>query len=93
MERGSRPYNRRKGQGKQIHPDHSSPLVGEPMEGRSQTDDQHGHSGGGSFIFGYLAGVHDLIGRCADVMPDHAEYIAGHCAAQGPSAGSSSAEG
>lgn len=29
----------------------------------------------------YLEGVHDLIGRCADVMPDHAEFIAANCAA------------
>jgi tryptophan halogenase len=29
----------------------------------------------------YLGGVHDLIGRCADAMPDHAAFIAAHCAA------------
>jgi tryptophan halogenase len=29
----------------------------------------------------YLADVRDLVSRCADVMPDHAAYIAQHCAA------------
>ncbi len=29
----------------------------------------------------YLRGLHDLIARCADVMPDHAEFIARNCAA------------
>jgi tryptophan 7-halogenase len=29
----------------------------------------------------YLNGVHELIGRCAGVMPDHAAFIAQHCAA------------
>ncbi len=29
----------------------------------------------------YLKDVHALIARCADVMPDHAEFIARHCAA------------
>jgi tryptophan halogenase len=32
-------------------------------------------------IAAYLNSVHELIGRCADVMPDHAEFIAKHCAA------------
>ena len=32
-------------------------------------------------ITGYLAGVHDLIDRCADVMPGHADFIARNCAA------------
>jgi tryptophan 7-halogenase len=32
-------------------------------------------------ITDYLQGVHELIGRCAQVMPDHAEFIARHCAA------------
>jgi tryptophan halogenase len=31
----------------------------------------------------YLSGVHALIARCADVMPDHAAFIARHCAAPG----------
>lgn len=31
----------------------------------------------------YLSGVHALIARCADVMPDHAAFIARHCAAAG----------
>ena len=34
-----------------------------------------------SAIRDYLQGVRDLIGRCADVMPDHADYIAQHCRA------------
>jgi tryptophan halogenase len=29
----------------------------------------------------YLQGVHALIGRCVDVMPEHAAFIAAHCAA------------
>jgi tryptophan halogenase len=29
----------------------------------------------------YLGGVHDLMRRCADVMPDHTAYIAEHCRA------------
>ena len=29
----------------------------------------------------YLSGVHELIGRCVDVMPDHADFIQRHCAA------------
>ena len=37
-------------------------------------------------IADYLAGVHELIHRCADVMPDHAEYIRQHCAAPNPGA-------
>ena len=32
-------------------------------------------------ITAYPAGVHDLIGRCADVMPGHADFIARNCAA------------
>ncbi len=32
-------------------------------------------------IAAYLGGVHELMGRCADAMPDHAQYIAKHCAA------------
>jgi tryptophan 7-halogenase len=32
-------------------------------------------------IAAYLQGVHDLMGRCVDVMPDHAEFIARHCSA------------
>jgi len=32
-------------------------------------------------ITGYLAGVHELIGRCADLMPGHADFIARNCAA------------
>jgi tryptophan halogenase len=35
-------------------------------------------------VAGYLKGVHDLIGRCAAVMPDHAAFIAQHCAARAP---------
>ena len=34
-------------------------------------------------IAAYLQGVHQLIGRCADVMPDHAEFVAANCAAPG----------
>jgi tryptophan 7-halogenase len=29
----------------------------------------------------YLQGVHELIGRCAEVMPDHAAFIERHCKA------------
>jgi tryptophan 7-halogenase len=29
----------------------------------------------------YLGGVHELIGRCVDVMPGHADFIDRHCAA------------
>ena len=29
----------------------------------------------------YLSGVHALIGRCADAMPDHAAFIGANCAA------------
>lgn len=29
----------------------------------------------------FLKGVHDIIGRCAGVMPRHAEFIAKHCSA------------
>jgi tryptophan halogenase len=36
-------------------------------------------------IVAYLEGVHGLIARCADVMPDHATFIARHCAARQPS--------
>jgi len=32
-------------------------------------------------IADYLSGIHALIGRCVDVMPDHADFIARHCAA------------
>ena len=32
----------------------------------------------------YLGGIHQLIGRCVDVMPDHADFIARHCAAGRP---------
>ena len=32
-------------------------------------------------IAAYLQGVHELIARCAEVMPDHAEFIARHCQA------------
>jgi tryptophan 7-halogenase len=32
----------------------------------------------------YLAGVREVIARCVDVMPDHADFIAGHCAAARP---------
>ena len=35
-------------------------------------------------IAAYLQGVHELIGRCADVMPEHAEFIARNCAATKP---------
>jgi tryptophan 7-halogenase len=35
----------------------------------------------------YLDEVRTLISRCADVMPDHAEYIARHCAAAGSAPG------
>ena len=28
----------------------------------------------------YLESVRDVIGKCVAVMPDHAEYIAQHCA-------------
>ncbi len=30
----------------------------------------------------YLRGVRELIGRCADVMPDHAEFVASNCPAR-----------
>ena len=29
----------------------------------------------------YLREIHTLMARCAEVMPDHAEFIARHCAA------------
>ena len=29
----------------------------------------------------YLASVKGIVSRCVDVMPDHAAYIAKHCAA------------
>ena len=32
-------------------------------------------------IGAYLSGIHELMGRCADAMPDHAQFIAKHCAA------------
>jgi tryptophan halogenase len=32
-------------------------------------------------VAAYLGGIHELMGRCADAMPDHAQYIAKHCAA------------
>jgi tryptophan halogenase len=32
-------------------------------------------------IHEYLSGVHELIGRCADVMPDHAAFIDAQCRA------------
>ena len=35
-------------------------------------------------IADYLSGVHELIGCCVDVMPDHAAFIAQHCAAGRP---------
>ena len=35
-------------------------------------------------IADYLSGVHELIGRCVDVMPEHADFIAQHCAAGRP---------
>ncbi len=35
----------------------------------------------GPEIEAYLAGIHDLIKRCADVMPGHADFIRQHCAA------------
>ncbi len=35
-------------------------------------------------IASYLNEVHGLIGRCAEAMPDHAEFIARHCQAPRP---------
>jgi tryptophan halogenase len=29
----------------------------------------------------FLGGIEEVIGKCVDVMPRHADYIAQHCAA------------
>jgi tryptophan halogenase len=32
-------------------------------------------------VMAYLADIERVVGKCVDVMPDHADYIAAHCAA------------
>jgi len=53
-------------QGQNLLPDAYHPLV----DLQSEADTQE-----------YLDSVRDVIGKCVNIMPGHAEYIAQHCAA------------
>ena len=47
-------------------------------EGYSPLVDLHSEAD----IHEYMESVREVIGKCVDVMPDHAAYIAKHCAAR-----------
>jgi tryptophan halogenase len=53
-------------EGQNLKPSRYNPLVDLQDEGGIQE---------------YLESVRNVIGKCVDFMPDHAEYIAKHCAA------------
>ena len=52
--------------GQNLHPQQHHPLVD------LQSEDN---------IHDYLESVREVIAKCVDVMPDHADFIAQHCAA------------